>query len=489
MKLSYTPVFSRSLQTGHTLNLSQRLAYPLPELMVSFLFGPLVIVQGIYAKYFGVPLAAIATVLLISRLVDAITDPIIGYWSDRYYTRTGSRKPFVVAGAILFTLSSYFLYVPSSTTVSTSYFLGWYLSLYFAYTLFNIPHLAWGGELTSHSEERNIIFTLRSLALFLGKILFFAVPLLPFFSTAEFTPETLKWSVLIVGLLMLPALYLCVSKVPDGRQTGVANRQPIHPRLLLLAMWRNRPFLLYVATSCVSGIGQGMWNGLMFIFADAYLGLSAKLPLIFMLSLMLGTLSLSIWYKLANRFGKKTVWCLGTLFYIAGLVGIGLLSPGEASFIPFLLLKSLVYIGLVASMVVMPSLLADIVDYGTLKSGSIDSASYFSGHIFLAKSTSAIGGALGLAIASWYGFDATVTEHSANTMVGLYLGAVYLPIFFLLVKLMVIVLIPINARRHAIIRQRLDARAARAAKKEISQQNAPQTSTPSINSEEPCQAS
>ena len=219
--------------------------------------------------------------------------------------------------------------------------------------------------------------------------------------------------------------------------------------------------MILIAGYFFIGIAGGMYLSLTFIFADAYLGLGAKLPLIFMSSLMIGTLSLGVWYRLANHLGKKFVWGLSTLFYIAGLVGIGLLTPGEASFIPLLLLKSLIYIGLVASGVVMPSLLADIIDYGTLKSGNVSSASYFSIHVFLIKITAAVGGAMGLALAGWYGFDATVTVHSGDTLFGLYLGAVYLPIVFLLIKLFLITLIPINARRHDIIRRRLDSRRQR----------------------------
>ena len=61
------------------------LAYPLPYIAMAFLFGPMAILQGIYAKYFGLSLTTIAAVLLIGRLFDAITDPIIGYLSDRHF--------------------------------------------------------------------------------------------------------------------------------------------------------------------------------------------------------------------------------------------------------------------------------------------------------------------------------------------------------------------------------------------------------------------
>ena len=84
------------------------LAYAAPVCGIYFLMGSLGLLQGIYAKYFGMPLSTIALVLFVSRLFDAISDPIIGYWSDRVYACTGSRKPFVVCGVLLFIISSIF---------------------------------------------------------------------------------------------------------------------------------------------------------------------------------------------------------------------------------------------------------------------------------------------------------------------------------------------------------------------------------------------
>ena len=134
-------------------------------------------------------------------MFDAVSDPLVGYCSDRYYAYGGSRKPFVVSGGLLFLISSWFLYVPRTNNVSTLYFLFWFLSFYFSYTIFVVPHYAWGGELVVDARERNRLFSLRTLALFLGTILFFIVPLFPMFDSNEFTPKTLKWAVIFSGFL------------------------------------------------------------------------------------------------------------------------------------------------------------------------------------------------------------------------------------------------------------------------------------------------
>ncbi|MDB4032586.1 MFS transporter, partial [Porticoccaceae bacterium] len=175
---------------GIGISPSHCLTYAMPVMAVHFLYGPVAILQGIYAKYFGVALTTIASVILIARLFDAFSDPLIGYVSDSYCRRVGNRKPFIVFGAILLVVSSYFLYVPidpelvtSDTRISKMYFLGWFLAFYLSFTLFEIPHLAWGGEIAKNSLQKNSIYTFRTLFMFLGHILFFLLPLLPVFNS------------------------------------------------------------------------------------------------------------------------------------------------------------------------------------------------------------------------------------------------------------------------------------------------------------------
>ena len=77
-----------------------------------WLMAPSNIIQGVYAKYFGIPLTTIAAVLILARVFDSITDPLVGFYSDRYHRRVGNRKPFIIIGCVLFVISSYFLFVP-----------------------------------------------------------------------------------------------------------------------------------------------------------------------------------------------------------------------------------------------------------------------------------------------------------------------------------------------------------------------------------------
>lgn len=442
------------------LSRPQILAYALPVFSVSLLMGPLTVLQGMYAKYFGLSLTAIATTLLIARLFDAVSDPVIGYLSDRYMARNSSRKPFVLVGGILFVVSGWFLYVPP-TAVSEVYFLVWFLIFYLAHTLFEIPHLAWGSELAVNSQGKNTLYGWRAVSTNLGVLVFFVMPLLPMFETNAFTPQTLKWSVLAAGCLVGPLLYVCIIKVPSQVRPNPEKSQE-SLRGALSSILGNFPLLVFLSAFLCAGVGVGMWFSLVFLFVDSFLGLGEDFAVVYAISYGISTLTLAGWPKLANRWGKQPVWALGMLAIVIGLMGTGLLTPGETTQVSLLFCMAAISSGFAAVGIMAPSLLADIIDYGTWKFGQDQAGTYFSLFTLMSKANVAVGGAVGLAIAAWYGFDATATSHSAEVAFGLHLAMAWLPVPLVLLSIVFIMLIPINARRHAIIRRHLDTRLDRA---------------------------
>ena len=441
---------------------AQAIAYALPMISVAFLLGPIVIVQGIYAKYFGLSLTAIGTVILVARLFDAVTDPLIGFFSDKYQVRTGSRKVFVASGGVLFIISSYFLYTPNEN-VSAAYFLSCLLAFYFSWTLFEIPHLAWGAELASNSQSRNRIYSFRLCGLFIGQLLFYFVPLLPLFKTNEFTPQTLMWSVFAAGLIMLPFLYICIKSAPDGiRKPILLDQQRYKMWPLLVTIVTNKPFLVFVVMFSFVGVGLGMWFTLFFIYVDSYLGVGNKLALVYIISTSISILTIGVWSALAARWGKKSTWGIAVAFIAVGLSCAGSILPGEGSFIPLLVVNIFVALGFAAYSILVPSMLADIIDYGTLKSGIELGGTYFSVFTLMGKITMAIGGALGLFIAGGYAFDPAASTHTSDAVFGLRLAISWFPALIVMLALVFVALTPINARRHAIVSRCLNSRYSRA---------------------------
>ncbi|MDB4308333.1 MFS transporter [Porticoccaceae bacterium] len=450
------------------------LAYSLPVVSTAWLFAPIGVVQGIYAKYFGVPLTTIATVLLIARLFDAITDPAIGYYADRYYQRRRTYKPFILAGGLLFIVSSYFLYVPPEG-VSTFYFTVCFLAFYFAWTLFEMPHITWASQLAPTSEAKTRIYSFRSVAKYIGWLLFYTVPLLPFFETSEITPETLKVCVILASVLML--VFLAISLTTNVDQTNdaghgvdttllprdtdtVANPSQSF-RHLLLSIVNDKPLVIFVGAYMLVAIATSLWYTLVFLYVDAYLGAGKQYAGIFLIAFAVGIAVTPLWYKLAVWWGKKNTWLMATVLLMISFVLTGLMTPTNTNFTTLVILKIIQTMGFACLAAVTPAMLSEIVDYNQWKTGKEHSATYFAIWTFMMKMEVAIAGALGLAIAGWYGFDATAASHSEQSIFGITLAIAWLPLAFSALGLIAIFYVPIDERRHRTIRKRLNARTAR----------------------------
>jgi Na+/melibiose symporter-like transporter len=114
----------------------QLLLFGFPALPHSFISLPLnSIIPAFYAANTTVTFAEMAVVMTASRIFDAITDPLIGYLSDRTKSPIGRRKPWVLAGTILCAISIYFLFQPARTA-GVVYFGVWAFLIYFGFTLF-----------------------------------------------------------------------------------------------------------------------------------------------------------------------------------------------------------------------------------------------------------------------------------------------------------------------------------------------------------------
>ena len=110
--------------------------------------------------------------------------------------------------------------------------------------------------------------------------------------------------------------------------------------------------------------------------------------------------------------------------------------------------------------VVVPAQLSNILDYGRWKYETDCSAICFSLYTLLNKMLNTLGGALGLAIAGWYGFDASTREQSASAIFGMNMGIAWVPLIILSIAAVVVKGIPITNRQHATILRRLDGRTA-----------------------------
>jgi glycoside/pentoside/hexuronide:cation symporter, GPH family len=415
------------------------------------------ILPGVYGKYFGLKLTAIATVVLVIRLFDGIIDTTIGYLSDLHRAAGGSRKPWVVVGGLGSIAACYFLFVPPNPT-TTIYYLTWSMAYFLAFTIAEIPHLSWGSELTMGYQERARVFGIRNMIGRAGMVIFYALPLMPFSTSRNYTPGILHEAVYVGGAMTLLGLAQALFAAPAGSALIIHQKDSV--RLFVRSISDNRPLLLYVTAFCCIGVSVGMWSGLLYFFVDGYLGIGNKLAIMLMVSSVIGAISTPLCLKLIHRTSKSTTWAVGITVFLLQLIGMLFIRPGASWWAVFGLVV-LAHIFFCCHDIAALSLLGDIVDYAKLKFRKDRGATYFGLNTLIFKIGLGIGGGVGIGVAGLFGFDPSTTSHSATSVLGLRLGFLALPACFALLGLLAIRKTPINRRRHGIIRKRLKALANR----------------------------
>lgn len=431
------------------------MAYAAPVVPTVLLLASVNVVQGVYARDYGLSLTSISGVLLIAGLFDAVTDPAIGYFSDRRRAKTGSRRGFIVAGAIFFPVSAYFFFVPVGEPTA-AYFLVCYLAFFFSLTLFQIPHLAVGGETAVSPEQRTRIFSYRTFAGYLGFMAFAAIPILPLTATSQVTPQTLKLTVAAAALLLVPSMMLFLRRVPAQADRAVTPAQE-HPLRAIRSLVANAPFVLFIGGFTLYGLSTGLGWALIFVVIDSYMGQGGAYAYLYLFHLLVACASVMFGARVIRRLGKKR-----TLFVAVGLSAaaymiwpVGLAAPpvglGAAALF-MLLMGPASALGNVAAV----ALLADIADYESWRSRRDRMAASYGVMNLGLKTTSTIGAATAFAIAGGFGFDPSSGDQPASVFWGLCIAMSAAPAVLCLAAIVIISRIRLTEQHHAIVRKRLD---------------------------------
>lgn len=440
---------------ANDVSFAKALAYAAPGAGAFFFYIPMwSILPGMYAKHYGVSLSAVAAVVLTLRLFDGAIIPLIGYLSDRHYAGGGSRKPWIVCGYLGVILACYFLFQPPEPATA-SYYLTWSLVYFLAFMVADIPHVTWGNELTLEYQGRARIFGIRAFVQGLGVLSFYALPLLPFYATSEYTPEVLKDAVLIGAAMTIVGLAFALKAAPVGLRVPTLRQDSA--RLLLQSLVGNRPLQVYFLAFMVTGVCYGMWFGLVYFYLDSYLGHGGKIALIFLLANVLGTAAIPLLLKLIGKTNKSITWAIGIGLFILQQLGAGLLTPGAGWGMAFVLVL-IAHLSFNCHNVAALAILGDIADYGKLKFHQDRTATYFAVNNLAFQVAIGLGGGLALALAGHFGFDPKAAVHSGYEVLGMKLGFVIVPSVLMALALPLIWRTPLTRRRHRIIQRRLESR-------------------------------
>jgi glycoside/pentoside/hexuronide:cation symporter, GPH family len=293
------------------------LAYGALGLPLAFVALPLyVVLPNHYATTFGVPLAALGALLLGARLLDAVADPLIGRWADRWFAHSLRRVLMIAAVAALFVaLGFYALFFPA--VAGTGALLAWcgvFLALtYLAYSVLSVVHQSWGARLGGDAAQRTRVVAWREGLALVGVL---TASVLPSMAGLGVTSAVFALA-LVVGLTWLVA-----APRPLPSPTDAASTPEVSP-------WSNAAFRRLIAVFVVNGIASAVPATLVLFFIRDKLALGSYEPLFLFSYFAAGALSMPLWVRAVPRFGLARLWLAGMLLAIAAFVWAATLGSGS----------------------------------------------------------------------------------------------------------------------------------------------------------------
>jgi len=441
-------------QTEPVLTLTTRYSYAALLIPISMLHTPaLSMLPALYAKHSAVSLSTIGLILILTRLLDAVTDPLIGILSDRTQSRLGSRKPWIIVGTVIACVGCYFWFRPGADT-GWVYFLISSVLVYLGWTLIEVPHSAWLCELSRDYAQRSRLSGNRVAANFIGWALFLSLPLWPIFDTTEMTPQVTALASWIVILTLPPLVILAIMRTPAG--THVTDKRP-EILASIQAVAKNGVFHFFISSMLASMTASGMVATLYFFFLDKYLHILDRIAHIGLMAALISIGAALFWGKAVVRLGKHRVMAVGAFMNALVLWGMFLLPPGEWAFAGMLVLFGLSALFWAGTEVASYALLADIVDYDTMKTYRNHAGNYYAVHALVKKLGLALGGGFGLLLVSQFGFSAK-GDNDAFAMGGFFLAFIFIPMGLNIIAGIIAWLFPLDRKRHDIVLRRLASR-------------------------------
>jgi Na+/melibiose symporter-like transporter len=360
--------------------------------------------------------------------------------------------PLAIAGAF------FLLHPPAGA--GSPYLIAWLILFYLGWTMVYIPYQSWGAELATGFTERSRVAGFREAGSFLGYLLATLVPMVALVWFAGIAVPTYGQTAQTIGwffMLTLPLFVaFCVAKVP---RRELLHGSHIGWGEMFRLLGRNKPFLRLLVAYVFDRLGMGVYFALFPFLLQYALGV---LQAFLILSVVISVASLvfvPLWVSLARRVGKHRAYCLANVVTIVGYAGLYFAWPGSVAFL--VAVYAVIGLGNSGTMVLPGSMTADAVDYDELRSGAQQAGAHMAFLAFVMKIGLA-GGALGLFAASAIGFQATAGVHSPESIHGLRIAVAWLPAVLVVPAILLMWNFPLDARRHASIRRRLERRSARA---------------------------
>lgn len=446
---------------GIRLKPVEKIGYGLGDFASNIVFQSILILLPVfYTDVFGLTPAAMATMFLAVRLLDTVTDPIMGIVADNTSTRWGKYRPYLLWFAIPFAILLVLTYTTPSFSASGKLVYAYvtYSLLMIFYTIINIPYCALGGVITSDSQERVSANSYRFvLATFAGVLIAFFGPKLVSAFGGGNEQAGYPWAMAVFGVLAIAAFFGCFALTRER----VTQTAPTKASLSLdfKTLLRNDQWIVVAIMFFVLLIPIVLRGG----SAAYYIKWFAQRPDLTAAFLTAGTVSQMIGAAFASpltqKIDKVPAYILVQAIIVVGSIALYFVPSTSLGLIFTLYIVINFFVQMGAP--ILFTMVADTVEYGELKTGRRVTGLVFSGALFALKFGVAAGGALIGIVLATHGYDGKAEVQSPDAVKGIVLAITLLPALGHFLLIPIVAFYKLNRQRCAEIRTQLDQQATK----------------------------
>ena len=396
-----------------TLKFSEKLGYGLGDAASNFYFQAfLLILLYYYTDVFGLNPAAVGTMFLVTKVIDALSDPAMGLIADRTNSRWGKYRPYLLWMAVPYGLLGYAMFASPglSETGKLIYAYATYSLMMLAYTAINIPYSALMGVISPSSDERVKVSAYRFVCAYGAAWLIgtFVTPLKNILGGGD-EAEGFRLTMMLFSVFSIAMFWVTFAATKE-RVQALAQKSSLKEDLRALA--GNLPWIALFVSGVFALMQVAVRSGGTLYFFKYFVGDDgAQLFLIFdrtAIFLSLGTFSLILGVTatrfLTQRFEKQHLMIALTVLSAATSAPFFFLQPDQYGLMLALNCIGNFIAGPLAPLVFAMN--ADCADYGEWRSGRRTTALIYSGGGFAGKMGLAVGAGLAGYILAWFGFVA-----------------------------------------------------------------------------------
>ncbi len=399
------------------LKFGEKLGYGLGDTASNFYFQVFnIFLLYYYTDVFGIPAAAVGTMFLVTKIVDAASDPMMGLIADRTETRWGKFRPYILWAAIPYAVLGYAMFAGPdlSDTGKLVYAYITYTLMMLAYTAINVPYSALMGVISPSSRERTKVASFRFICAFAAAWLIgtFVTPLKNILGGGN---EALgfKLTMGIFAVVSVALFWVCFATTKE-RVRSV--RQETDMRGDFKALLSNGPWIALFAAAIFTLMNVAVRNGTIMYYFKYYVGddgtplflIFDKTAVFMSLGLFAMIIGTALTSTLCKYFEKRALLITLTVLNAISM-GLFYISPPDQYWL-------MVVINCIGTLLAGPtpalvwSMYTDTADYGEWKTGRRITGLTFSSLQFAQKMGLAVGAGLAGIILGWFGFVANEAQ-------------------------------------------------------------------------------